>query len=380
MTAGDFKRYKLYRGHYRYGIIPMLPQPLKIITVLRDPVQRVISIFKYHQRLSVKDPRFHWFRTNSLSDTLKDPWYSREYVNAQTSSLGPIELLTPDKWVDFQAQQRRFSENYGVHQYSEEFSQKPFSLDLAKERLEQLDCFGLSEQFSDFLQLLSFKFSWFPLKEVFENVAPQRAHSLDFDASGHGMILEKNLLDAELYAYAKKRFDQRLFEIHIDQLTQENLVRRAEQKISAAGRFAALRLDMDTPLPGIGWHQFEAGTEGHRWTGPETTSSLSLPLVINQSLRIRFKVIGTLLSDNIDGLSLSVNKVIIPLQRQSVIDPNGWVFEGIIPQKALTQSAPVARLIFTVPKTAIPNEINPESPDKRKLGVAVDWLEITPVT
>ena len=52
------KRIRMFKGHMTFGLHEMLPQPATYISVLRDPVDRVISAFYFMQNYKLHP--FYW--------------------------------------------------------------------------------------------------------------------------------------------------------------------------------------------------------------------------------------------------------------------------------------------------------------------------------
>jgi hypothetical protein len=70
----------------------------------------------------------------------------------------------------------------------------------------------------------------------------------------------------------------------------------------------------------------------------------------------------------INSLAITVNGIAIPLTR------NGMLFEADIAGDIL--NTPQLEIIFTLDRVSVPMELG--IPDGRTLGVALDWLSITP--
>jgi hypothetical protein len=49
--------FRLIIGHFQYGIHSLLPQPSTYVTIVRDPVSRVISEFRYHRKNEDNSPQ-----------------------------------------------------------------------------------------------------------------------------------------------------------------------------------------------------------------------------------------------------------------------------------------------------------------------------------
>jgi glycosyltransferase involved in cell wall biosynthesis len=144
-------------------------------------------------------------------------------------------------------------------------------------------------------------------------------------------------------------------------------------------RTATLRFAFDHVLPGLEWHGIERdprhGT--FQWSGPGTKSSLLLPLANDRDLEIAFRVLHCLAPDILDSLRLEVNGEPVALARRT--DKSGGVlFTGRLPAAALASTPGPPRLTFLVSRTVSPVELDPASGDRRRLGLAFNWIEVRP--
>lgn len=140
------------------------------------------------------------------------------------------------------------------------------------------------------------------------------------------------------------------------------------------------QIKFDQPLVGSGWHPLTTLAEHGAacWTGPETRSTLTIPLALDGELLIRFRILMALAPDILDSLKLSVNEQPVELRYQT--DPtSAKIFEGRLPAALFKLGSSVARLAFEVNRTLAPNQVDPQNPDERQLGVLFNWIEISPV-
>jgi hypothetical protein len=149
--------------------------------------------------------------------------------------------------------------------------------------------------------------------------------------------------------------------------------------LSAEQRTDRLRFDFDEVLPGFEWHGIERddryGT--FQWCGPGTRASLHLPLTIDRDLDILIRVLHAVAPEILDTLRLEVNGNTIALERH--VDPAGSnLFAGRIPAPVLARRAGAARLVFIVDRTIEPRSLDPSSDDRRRLGLAFNWIDISP--
>lgn len=134
------------------------------------------------------------------------------------------------------------------------------------------------------------------------------------------------------------------------------------------------RLNFDQPYSGIGWYSTERDDNGtsFKWTSL-TQAEIMLPLQAQDDLAVTFSVINALDERLIEALTFYADDTPIPLQRSDDL------FRGFIPRAALTNPASI-RLRFIIPYLITPRSVNPDSVDMRTLGIAVDWLDIRPVS
>ena len=194
MAGVDKRQLRAVFGHYCYGLHEVLApnQPFVYITMLRDPVRRVTSLYSYT-------------RTESPAHYLAKP--AREMTLHEFVTSGVT----------------RHSENGMVRQLSgyDEFTMKdgrqvpyndgkiPFGgvtkhhLGVAKKHLEQFAVVGFAEEFDKFLALMRIMFAWRIPRYTNKNVSRQ---PIEPDGRNIKAITELNALDYELYHWARKTF------------------------------------------------------------------------------------------------------------------------------------------------------------------------------
>jgi hypothetical protein len=176
----------LIRGHFELGWHYFLSRPFTYFTILRDPVERVISEYFYILS-SPGHPLFsHVAKKNvSLVDFVKK-WNA---PNLQTKKISGTT----------------FAKNSGVSQDVEVNADN--MLKMAKENLSKhFTVVGLTERFDETLILLKREFGWDWPFYIRDNVTKDKAAREDIPVSTLTVIREHNRLDAELYEYVKKRF------------------------------------------------------------------------------------------------------------------------------------------------------------------------------
>src|SRR5205823_6420223 len=223
LSKKRLRRTRIFKGHMLFGLHAILPQPATYITVLREPVDRVLSAF-YFMR-SYKLHPLYWrlkFGNYSLEDFVRRS--RRE--NVQCKVLAGAEYNEPCT-----------AETY----------------ERAKENLlRYFSVVGLAERFEESLALMKLRFGWKLQRYSSFNVSRTRPRKADVPRSTLDLIAEKNSFDISLYECAAKLF-QTAVKTHageVSQITRELESARARTQtplssamfsICAAGRKAVNR-------------------------------------------------------------------------------------------------------------------------------------------
>jgi hypothetical protein len=173
------RRLRVVRGHMLYGIHEFLPQGATYITMLREPVARVLSAYYFVLRRPL------------------NPLHRK--VKRERLGIEECLRLFPGR----NNLQCRFISGIGDTSIDDERL-----LDIAKENLaKSFSVVGLSERFEESLILISKTFGWqvpfYKNQKVAKNrptVEPKLAE----------LIREHNRLDVELYEFGKKLFEETL--------------------------------------------------------------------------------------------------------------------------------------------------------------------------
>lgn len=189
LSAAQIAQIRLLRGHLPFGLHEFIAGPSVYFTLLREPVERVISYYYYIRR----EP-LHYLHDYTLMQgmTLKRCIESR------------VSLST---------------DNFQTRMLSGFWDQGAYggctheTLELAKENLrERFRVVGLTERFDETLLLLKKEFGWGNIFYVRQNVTHGRPEPSKLPPDALSTIRNDNQLDAELYQYA-----QTLFETQIQQ-------------------------------------------------------------------------------------------------------------------------------------------------------------------
>jgi hypothetical protein len=171
----------LLAGHIVFGWHRFLPGRAVYLTMLRDPVDRVVSLY-YYIREDPRMPLHSAVRNGSvgLEEYLRrglDP----EASNGQTYWLsGGLPATTED------------------------------TLQWAKRNLDFFPVVGIQERFDESLVLFKRAFAWRSVYYSKRNVVLARPRVKDLPDRMVRLISERNQLDLELYDYARKRFESQV--------------------------------------------------------------------------------------------------------------------------------------------------------------------------
>jgi hypothetical protein len=176
---------QLVRGHMEFGIHSCLTEPVSYFTILREPVDRVISHYYYH-KTRPDDPIYESAQKLDLKAYVE----SRIGIfvdNFQTRMLA-------GKWYDVPPGQLL-----------------PEALETAKRHLrDYFAVAGLTERFDETLFLLKAVYDWRNIYYMRHNVGSYRPHRVDLQSEHIDAVIQAKLMDLELYAYAQERFAKQI--------------------------------------------------------------------------------------------------------------------------------------------------------------------------
>ena len=174
-------------GHFSYGIHQLLRGPYDYVTMLRHPIDRVVSLYSH-----IKS----WNNTDLHSIVVEGHMGLEDFV----AELGYFEVDN--------GQTRRIS---GLD--------APFGgcersmLEVAVTNLEQIVVAGSTERYVESVLLMKHALGWPSVPELQrENVTPLRLRTDSLSNRARALILERNQLDLELYELAARRLQQQIDE------------------------------------------------------------------------------------------------------------------------------------------------------------------------
>ena len=170
---------RMYSGHFPYMAAALVAPDLRVITLLRDPVDRTESVLKHFKRL---DDRF---RASTLEEIYEHPQISRSYIrNYQTKIFSFVPADEADTVL------------------------RPLAVDaarlqLAKDNLEQVEFIGLTEGFGELVEELRTVLGWWPDGVDSNDRANKSPEAWSISPALRQRIADDNAHDVDFYRYAQ---------------------------------------------------------------------------------------------------------------------------------------------------------------------------------
>jgi hypothetical protein len=179
LSSQRLERTRVFKGHMLFGLHEVLPQRATYITVLRDPVERMLSAF-YYMRSYKLHPLYWKFR--------REDWTLEQFVqrttrhNVQCKIMAGADYNAPCTDAIFEKAKHHLGTHFSV--------------------------IGLSERFEESLALMKLRFDWkLRLYSAF-NITGARPKTRDLSRETHDLIVEKNSFDVALYRCAERLFEE----------------------------------------------------------------------------------------------------------------------------------------------------------------------------
>lgn len=168
--------FDLMMGHFFFGLHRQFDAQCRYFTLLRDPVQRVVSHYYYNK---AQNP------------------------GTRLASMSLREFVASDASIAQSNRQVRFLSG-------EDPTESPHAaLEVAKEHLGACAAFGITERFDESLLLFRRQLGWgTPPFYVHRKVNSERPAVDDLPTRVLEAVREQNRLDIELYTFARDRFEQ----------------------------------------------------------------------------------------------------------------------------------------------------------------------------
>jgi hypothetical protein len=203
-------RIRLYTGHLPYVASELLGLDVVRLTMLRDPIDRTISMLKHVKRL------FEGYSALSLEEIYDDEAvFRRQIDNYQTK----VFALSAEEREGVLAMSRANADaSTGVDPIPPlpERSGGPRPVVIAEHRfaraksnLANVDVIGLSERYGDFIEELRARFGWWPDGVRQRGLANVSSEDWGVSPELRRRIADDLAVDMEFYEYAKELVEAR---------------------------------------------------------------------------------------------------------------------------------------------------------------------------
>jgi serine acetyltransferase len=213
---------RVYTGHFPFVASELLDLDLVTMTLLRDPVERTISVLKHFKRLS---RRYH---SHELDDIYEDPFVFAHFIeNHQTRMFSVTADDKPEAfgsnmsyWAtasllglgkppsdDDEARDEIDRERAVAAAESSIVDESRFKV--AIEHLDKVDVIGFTEHYDAFIEELRERFGWWPAGLDTQGKANLSREGWEVSSGLRDRIAADNAYDVELYRHARELVEQR---------------------------------------------------------------------------------------------------------------------------------------------------------------------------
>lgn len=185
ISEEEKKQLKLIKGHFHFGLHEFLPQTCSYVTMLREPTERVISLYYY-----ICSSPDHYLHKQLISTQMTLEEFVISGIMNKTDN-SQTRFISGQRELDFCCA----SQN---------------TLDMAKDNLSNMAVVGTLDSFDETLILIKKAFGWKNIFYTKQNITKSRLSQQEISPSTLETIAEYNQLDQELYNYAKELLAQQI--------------------------------------------------------------------------------------------------------------------------------------------------------------------------
>lgn len=203
---------RLFIGHQSFGMHQHIPRPCEYVTVVRDPVARVIS--HYHH---VRNEPNHYMHRYTLGQRLTLEQYAANPIKTDELDNGQTRMLA----------------DYALSQSVPIGRPERSLLDSAIANLERsFCCVGLTERFDETMVLLTDALGWERVPGYLPARVSANKPKEPPSQSVVDTIREFNALDVELYDWVAQRLEERVRSLGEGFMTRVEAVRSENRRIA----------------------------------------------------------------------------------------------------------------------------------------------------
>lgn len=394
--AAVLDRYRLFSGHFPFCVGERLRRPV-FVTMLRDPVRRIVSHFEYLRRVPATPLQRHVVESGMpFEEFVTNPVTAngvRDWQAGFVASIPLADLVTNHRLLESIERERR---DPGRSLYPN------LGVELAKQRLRSFAAFGLCERFDESIMLFDYTFGWKPSRDYQSfNVRPGRGGDAGLSSRALDAARALSRDDLELYEFASRLFEERFAAMVEDLLGRHGKARHARmaggpdtatildllddhfrhrRRSSGAPPAPAWVWDPGAPVAGHGWHAAERLASGQtvRWGGPGTESSIEIELRGGTGYRIEAQILHVLDRALLDSVSLKVDGNSVEVVRSGGSSAKRGVLHAVIPASLVGDASRFVTIEWKVARTVVPAEFDRSNADPRKLGLLFEGMRVVP--
>lgn len=355
-------------SHSGWGLMEHLADTHRVVTVLRDPIERTISSYRFIQQITGHALNKLARSVNTL-EFFQHPTVRRCMANGQTRQLA---FRSMKNTIEIQSLAGTFIQNEYEMKKIDEFDER--TLEIAIKNMDKIEFLGTSDNINELVLSICDFYGWYPPN----NLPKLNVTHAEFTADVTSNVIDevKSINEKDIILYEKHAINS--MRKRAGSLQRRKVIEKFEIAIKSATPRADFRFDFESPLNGEGWYGREQENGGWivRWTGPEASSSLYLRLdpSFNHAITL---MASSYLHEIMSGLEIFANGKKLDVSFIQLESPAGCkrVIKTVVDSTLLSKYDGLLEFRIQLPYTIIPHELSSTDPDRRALGIYVHWLD-----
>ena len=206
VTPERHRAIRMYAGHFPYMARELIGGDLTTLTLLREPVDRTVSLLKHFKRL------YERFRDVPFEQIYEDPFVFRHFIENHQTKVFSVDPEDRPRTIASRVTYQQINDyvtssepipDTRTAQRDDTITVDAERVATAKQNLARVDVVGLNERFDDFVETLRTRFRWWPAGMAGDARANVSSEAWEVDAALRTRIARENAFDVELYEYAK---------------------------------------------------------------------------------------------------------------------------------------------------------------------------------